>query len=71
MVRESLEQQTMDMAKAAAALFAENLTYLKWRTGKGCNCRYNNRSGWRKCSLCREIQKEGVDITLTVTPCWC
>ena len=36
-VRESLEEQTWSMAKAAAALFRENLPVCKWRACSSCS----------------------------------
>ena len=70
-VRGSLEEQTMNMAKAAAKLFTENLRYSNGdpvkvviadttigRVGEAAACQ-------------AKFEKEGVAITLTVTPCWC
>jgi len=70
-VRESLEDQTMAMAQRAADLFSKNLRYSNGepvrvviadttigRVGEAAACAENFR-------------REGVAITLTVTPCWC
>ena len=43
-VRESLEEQTMNMAKSAAKLFAGKLKIYKRRAGKSCHCRYHHRT---------------------------
>ena len=45
-VRESLEEQTMNMALSAAKLFTDNLRYTNG-AGKGCNCRHNHRQSCR------------------------
>ena len=70
-VRESLEDQTMNMAKSAAKLIEENVFYSNGehakviiadttigRVAEAAACEY-------------KFKKAGVDITLTVTPCWC
>lgn len=70
-VRESLEDQTMNMAKAAAKLFEENL---KYSNGEPVKVVISNTTIGRvaESAMCEEqFKKEGVDITLTVTPCWC
>ncbi len=70
-VRESLEEQTMNMAKAAAKLFEENLFYSNGEHVKVIIADTTiGRQG--ECAACADkFKKEGVDITLTVTPCWC
>ena len=70
-VRESLENQTMNMAKAAAELFEKNLRY---SNGEHCKVVIADTTIGRvpEAVACAEkFKKEGVDITLTVTPCWC
>ena len=70
-VRESLEDQTMGMAKAAAKLFEENL---KYSNGEPVKVVIADTSIGRvaEAAACEEkFRKEGVAITLTVTPCWC
>ena len=70
-VRESLEEQTMGMAKLAAKLFEENLTY---SNGEPVKVVIADTTIGRvaESAACEEkFRKEGVDITLTVTPCWC
>lgn len=70
-VRESLEEQTMNMAKAAAELFRNNLRY---SNGEPVKVVISNTTIGRvpESAACAEqFRKAGVDITLTVTPCWC
>ncbi len=70
-VRDSLEEQTMNMAKSAAKLFEENL---KYSNGEPVKVVIADTTIGRvpESAACEEkFRKEGVDITLTVTPCWC
>ncbi len=70
-VRESLEVQTMNMAKAAAKLFTDNL---KYSNGEPVKVVISDTTIGRvaESAACEEqFRKAGVDITLTVTPCWC
>ena len=70
-VRESLEDQTMGMAKLAAKLFEENL---KYSNGEPVKVVIADTTIGRvaEAAACEEkFRKEGVAITLTVTPCWC
>lgn len=70
-VRGSLEEQTMNMAKAAAKLFRENLRY---SNGEPVNVIIADTTIGRvgEAAACAALfKKAGVDITLTVTPCWC
>ena len=70
-VRESLEDQTMGMAKAAEKLFRENLFY---SNGEPVEVVISDTTigGVGEAAACAEkFKKCGVDITLTVTPCWC
>ena len=70
-VRGSLEEQTMQMARSAARLFEENLRYSNGQPVKVVIADTTiGRVG--EAAACEEkFKKEGVDITLTVTPCWC
>ena len=70
-VRESLEEQTMNMAKAAAELFTSNLKYSNGEPVKVVIADTTiGRVG--EAAACEEkFKKAGVAITLTVTPCWC
>jgi L-fucose/D-arabinose isomerase len=70
-VRESLETQTMNMAKAAADLISKNL---KYPDGKPVESVISDTciGGVAEAALCAEkFRKSGVGISLTVTPCWC
>jgi len=70
-VRGSLEEQTMNMAKSAKKLIEESLTY---SNGEPVKVIISNTTIGRvaEAAVCeRQFQKEGVDITLSVTPCWC
>jgi len=70
-VRESLEDQTMAMAKSAAELINGNLRYAD---GKPVECVIADGTigGGAEAARCAEkFAKENVIGTLTVTPCWC
>lgn len=70
-VRESLEEQTMGMAKAAKALIENNL---KYPDGTPIQCVISNTTigGGAEAAKCSEqFAIENVCATLTVTPCWC
>lgn len=70
-VRQSLEEQTMNMALSAAKLFRENL---KYTDGTPVEVVIADSTIGRvpEAAACAEkFRKEGVDITLSVTPCWC
>ena len=70
-VRESLEVQTMNMAKSAAKLISDNVRY---SNGNPVECVLADTTigGVRESADCAaKFEKEGVAITLTVTPCWC
>ena len=70
-VRESLEDQTMNMAKAAAKLFAENLKYSNGEPVKVIIADTTIGRVAEAAACADKFRKAGVDITLTVTPCWC
>ncbi len=70
-VRESLEKQTMDMAKAAAGLISKSLRY---SNGKPVECVIADTciGGVAEAASCAgKFRKTGVGLSLTVTPCWC
>lgn len=70
-VRESLEDQTMNMAKACAKLLEENLRHANGLPVE-CVIADTTIGGVAEAARCAEkFQREGVDITITVTPCWC
>ena len=70
-VRESLEDQTMNMAKRAAALFEENLKYSNGEPVKVVIADTTIGRVGEAAACADKFRREGVDITLTVTPCWC
>ena len=70
-VRESLEDQTMNMAKSAAKLIEENIFY---SNGEHVKVIIADTTIGRvaEAAACEDkFKKAGVDITLAVTPCWC
>lgn len=70
-IRESLEGQTMGMANAAAALIRENL---KYPNGQPVEVVIADSTigGVAEAARCQEkFEREGVGVTLTVSPCWC
>jgi len=70
-VRESLEQQVMDLAKAAAAFISSEL---KFPSGETVECVIADTciGGVAEAALCAEkFRKEGVGVSLSVSPCWC
>ena len=70
-VRESLETQTMNMAKAAAALIEENVRYSDG-TAAQCVIFDGTIGGGAEAARCEEqFSRENVAATLSVTPCWC
>ena len=70
-VRESLEVQTMNMAKSAAALLSENLKYSNGEPVKVVIADTTIGRVGEAAACAEKFKREGVDITLTVTPCWC
>ncbi len=70
-VRESLEEQTMNMAKSAAKLFTENLKYSNGEPVKVVIADTTIGRVAEAAACANKFQKEGVQITLSVTPCWC
>lgn len=70
-VRESLEAQTMEMAKNAKALIEENLRYPDG-TPVQCVIADSTIGGGAEAAACADkFTTENVVATLTVTRCWC
>ena len=70
-VRESLEEQTMNMAKQVADLYSSTLRY---PNGEAVECVIADSTigGVAEAARCADkFSKEGVGLTVTVTPCWC
>lgn len=70
-VRESLEMQTMNMARSAAKLLEENLKYANGEPVKVVISDITIGRVAEAAAFADQFRKAGVDITLTVTPCWC
>ena len=70
-VRESLEDQTMGMALAVKKLYEENLRYTDGEPVKVVISDTSIGRVAEAAACARQFQKEGVSITLSVTPCWC
>ncbi|MBR6531339.1 MAG: L-fucose isomerase, partial [Clostridia bacterium] len=70
-VREGLEDQTMGMAKAAKKLFEENLKYSNGEPVKVVIADTTIGRVAEAAACAEKFKKEGVMITLSVTPCWC
>ena len=70
-VRGSLEDQTMGMAQAAKKLFEENLRYTNGEPVKVIMADTTIGRVPEAAACADKFKKAGVDITLTVTPCWC
>ncbi len=70
-VRESLEDQCMEMARAAAKLIENNLHFPSGEKIK-CVIADNTIGGAADAAVCADkFKREGVEVSLTVTPCWC
>ena len=70
-VRESLEEQTMNMAKNVVKLITENLRHADG-TPVECVIADSCIGGVAEAAQTAEkFQREGVGVSLTVTPCWC
>ena len=70
-IRESLEDKTMRMAHSAAQLIRENI-----RHANGLPVEViiadTTIGGVAEAAACQEkFERAGVDVTLTVSPCWC
>ena len=70
-VRGSLEEQTMNMAKSAAKLFEDNLRYSNGEPVKVVIADTTIGRVGESAACAEKFRREGVDITVTVTPCWC
>jgi L-fucose isomerase len=70
-VRESLEEQTMNMARRVAAFLSTNVRHA---SGEAVECVIAERciGGVAEAAQCAaKFAREGVGVSLTVTPCWC
>jgi L-fucose/D-arabinose isomerase len=70
-VRESLEEQTMNMARGVAELLTANL---KYPNGEAVECVIADTTigGVAEAAMAAsKFEKENVGVSITVTPCWC
>jgi len=70
-IRESLENQTMDMARKTAKLLSENLRH---PNGFPVECVIADTciGGVKEAAQTAEkFKREGVGVSISVTPCWC
>ena len=70
-LRESLEEQTMGLALVAKKLFEDNLRYSDGSKVKVVVADTTIGRVAESAACAEKFKKEGVDITLSVTPCWC
>jgi len=70
-VRGSLEEQTMGMANAAKTLIESNLRYTDGTPVKVVINPHTIGRVAEAAACAAYFKKEGVEITLSVTPCWC
>ncbi len=70
-VRESLEEQTMTMARNVAKFLSDNLRHYNGLPVE-CVIADSTIGGVAEAAACAEkFRREGVGVSLTVTPCWC
>lgn len=70
-VRESLEDQTMNMAKAAAVLIEANIRHASGEPVK-CVIADTCIGGPAEAAACADkFKANNVGVSLAVTPCWC
>ncbi len=70
-IRESLEQQVMDLARAASDFITQNV---RFPSGEKVECVISDTciGGVAEAAMCADkFQREGVGVSLTVTNCWC
>ncbi|MEC0370511.1 L-fucose isomerase [Paenibacillus chibensis] len=70
-VRESLEDMTMNLAKAVASFLSEHMRY---PDGSNVECVIADSciGGVAEAAACADkFVKSGVGVSITVTPCWC
>ena len=70
-LRESLEDQVMAMAEAAKKLFEDNLYYSNGEHVKVVMADTSIGRVPESAACAEKFKREGVAITLSVTPCWC
>ena len=70
-IREGLEEQTMSLARSAAKLIEENVFYSNGEAVKVIIADTTIGRVAEAAACADKFKKAGVDITVTVTPCWC
>ncbi|MDR3252218.1 MAG: L-fucose isomerase [Tannerella sp.] len=70
-VRESLEDQTMNMAKSVIALLGKELKYPDGTPVEFVIADSTIGRVAESAACAEKFRREGVGITITVTPCWC
>lgn len=70
-IRESLEEKTMGMARAAARIVSENLRHASGEKIEVILADTTIGGVAENVACAEKFEKAGVDITLTVSPCWC
>ena len=70
-IRESLEDQTMGMAKSVSKFLSNNV---KHPNGMNIECVIADGTigGVAEAAMCTEkFERENIGLSITVTPCWC
>ncbi len=70
-VRGSLEEQTMGMARAAKTLLEENLRYSDGEPVQVIVADTTIGGVAESAACAKKFKSAGVDVTISVTPCWC
>lgn len=70
-VRGSLEEQTMGMAQTAKSLLEENIRYSDGEPVQVIIADTTIGGVAESAACAKKFKNAGVDITISVTPCWC
>jgi L-fucose isomerase len=70
-VRESLEEQTRAMAQRTADLIRANLRYPDGTPVEVVVPDHNIGGVYEAAKVAELFRKEGVGVSITITPCWC
>lgn len=70
-VRESLEEQTQQMAARTAELIRDNLRYPDGKPVEVVVPDHNIGGVYEAAKVAELFRKEGVGVSITITPCWC
>ncbi|HHU78733.1 MAG: L-fucose isomerase [Caldicoprobacterales bacterium] len=70
-IRESLEDQTMNMARATAEFLSKNLRHSNGQPVE-CVIAETTIGGVKEAAqVAEQFRREGVGVSISVTPCWC